>query len=102
MAHVVKKNGKKILYVFYDKSLDDYDEQTEKALREHGLENEPINIICRPYKKNRSNKEVIKSIYNQLRDMREKIEGENREPTHAECMLANSKLARVAELESQL
>ena len=43
------ENGKKTLIVFYDNKKADFDEQTEIALKRHGLpKNTRINILCLP------------------------------------------------------
>jgi len=43
------KTGRRILHVFYDNKARDWDEQTEIALKKHGLpENNKMNIICLP------------------------------------------------------
>jgi hypothetical protein len=44
------KSGTQTLVVFYNNAKADYDEQTEIALKKHGLpENNKLNIICMPY-----------------------------------------------------
>lgn len=47
------KKGKEKLVVYYNNALADYDnEQTELALKRHGLpKNTKINILCLPHKK---------------------------------------------------
>jgi len=102
MSHLTEKNGRKTLYCFYDPALDNYDEVLDAATKKHNLEGERFNAICRPFKKERTAKEKIQAIYRQLKTMREEIEGQNREPTHAECILANDKLAKVELLEKEL
>lgn len=62
MSHVVTKDGRRVLYVFYNKEIDDYDDQIAKALREHNLQDEPINIICKPAKAERTAKEKAAAL----------------------------------------
>jgi len=102
MSHVTTKNGRKTLYVFYSAEKDDYDICIDKAIEKHNLQDTNINVICKPYKKQRSSKEKVKAIYRQLKDMKELCVSEGREPTHLECKIANEKLARAEELEAQL
>jgi len=102
MSHIVTKNGRKTLFVFYDPIADDYDFQTEKALKHHGLEDEPVNIICKPAKERRSKQEIILSIYRQIKTLKEKIEGEGRDPSPAEFVMAQEKMLKIEELEGQI
>jgi len=43
-----EESGVKILYVFYDRHLDNFDQAIEKGLSEHGLKHGEATVIALP------------------------------------------------------
>jgi len=98
MSHIVNKNGQKTLYVFYQD--DGYDAAIEEAVKKHGLENVPVTIIAKPYKKDRSLDEKSNALRREFNNLIH--QSIDREMTEQEEKLCNSLIRKQIKLQEQI